>query len=153
MAKQQTENDTQFDGLQEVKSSWIKWGKVGDWFKGTLVDKRQTKSTMPGKENELVWVYEFKTQGGAFHQLDDKKNPIEPAVVISEGEFWTLGGKAGIDNQMRNVRLGQIVGMRFTEEKPAKTKGFNPLKVIKVYAGAMDENYSGETSQDVQTPF
>lgn len=152
MTKQTQQQDDIFNDSNAVRSNWIKWGKVGDWFKGTLTDKRQVKSTLPGKENEMVTIYEFLAHGGSFHPINEDKTIAEEAVVISDGEFWTIGGKVGIDNQMRNVKIGQIVGLRYADTKPAKTKGFNPLKIIKVFAGAMNENYSGETSGDVRNP-
>lgn len=142
-------NEPNFDGLEEVKSQWVKWGAVGDWCRGTLTDVRDVDNQLPGKQGEKSKVYEFIAAGGSFHELDERKNPVAEATVLEKGTFWTIGGKAGIDNQMRNVKIGQVFGMRFAEEKPSKTKGFNPTKVIKVLIGSMDSDYSGATSADV----
>lgn len=141
-------SDDQFQGLEEVKSQWIKWGKPGDWIRGTLTDVREMDSNLPGKTGK-VKVYEFLALAGSFHDLDAKKNPVETPTVLEKGTIWTVGGKAGIDNQMRNVKIGQQFGMRFTEEKPAKTKGFNPIKVIKILVGGMDPEYQGQSSADI----
>ena len=131
--------------LQEVKSSWVKWGKVGDYVRGTLVSIREMNSNLPGKEGERVKVYELLTECGQFHDIDNDKKPVEPAITIGKGEYWQIGGKVGIDNQMRNVKIGQIIGMVFAEVKPSKTKGFNSLKIIKVRVGGMDPNFGTES--------
>ena len=144
-------NEPNFEGLEEVKSQWVKWGAVGDWVRGTLTDVREIDSQLPGKQGEKTKVYEFIAAGGSFHELDERKNPVAEPTVLEKGSFWTIGGKAGIDNQMRNVKIGQVFGMRFAEEKPSKTKEFNPTKVIKVLVGSMDENYKGETAGDINT--
>jgi len=140
--------DELFDEKNEVKSNWWVKGKPGDWVKGTLVDVREMESQLPGQTGKMVKIYEFLTSGGSFHRLDDNKQPITPAVEIMEGEYWMIGGNQSLDNQMRNMKKGQIVGIRFTETKPAKQKGFNPSKVLKVYDGGMDPNYMGQTSAD-----
>ncbi len=117
-----------------MQSNWVKWNvPIEDKILGTLVAKRQVKSTMAGKEGELVWIYELKADVGSFHGLDEKKKLIEEPVTVNAGEIWSVGGKAGIDAQMRNVKIGQKVGFKFIDEQPAKTKGFNPSKNIKVY--------------------
>ena len=141
-----------FSDENEIKSSFVSWGAIGDWVKGTLVSVRERESRLPGKQGTRVKVYELKTKGGSFHQTDDKKNPIEPPKEPKEGEYWTVGGRPGIDNSMRNIKIGQIVGFKFKEEIPAKTKGFSATKVIKVYAGEMDPDWQGETAADVEMP-
>lgn len=128
------------DQANEVKSNWVKFNvAIEDKVLGTLIAKRQVKSTLPGKEDEMVWIYDLKADTGLFHELDDKKKVIDEPVVISEGSFWSVGGKPGIDNQMRNVKIGQKVGFKFIEEVPSKTKGFNPSKVIRVYTPKNDD--------------
>jgi len=142
--------DDIFDPKNEVKTSFIKWGKVGDYIKGTLSDIREINSTLPGKEGQRVKIYEFLAQGGEFHRLDEAtKQPIDPSVVINEGEYWIVGGRVGIDNQLRNVKIGTIVGLRFADSKPSKQKGFNPTKIIKVFLGGIDPNWMGQRAGDV----
>lgn len=143
-------NDELFNEDNAVKSNWVKFGKINDFIKGTLIDVREMTSTMPGKEGQKVKVYELLTHAGSFHDMDENKNPVEPAIVINEGEYWNVGGKVGIDTQMRNVKLGTIVGMRFADEKPSKTKGFSATKIIRIYVGGQDPNYMGQTAQDSQ---
>lgn len=140
-----------FAGMDEVKSQWIKWGKVGDWIRGTLCDVREMDSQMPDRAGEKVKVYEFIASGGSFHNFEkvagETKIDKDP-TVLEKGQVWTVGGKAGIDSQMRNVKIGQIFGMRFAEEKPNKNKSFSPTKVVKVLVGEMDPEYQGQTGAD-----
>ena len=137
-----------FDESNEVKSQWVKWGKLKDFIEGTLVDIREIPNQLPGKEGQMTKIYEIQANSGSFHELDEKKNPMDDATVLEKGDVWTVGGKAGIDNQMRNAKIGQTVGMRFIEEKPSKTAGFNPTKVIKVFLGAMDPDFQGQLPED-----
>ena len=130
-----------FDSKNEVKSLWVKWGRIGDNVHGTLVGVREIRSMLPGKEDEMVKLYELLADGGEYHDLDKKKNPVEPAIKVQAGEVYFIGGKTGIDAQMCRVKVGQRMGMKFTEEKDAKTKGFNALKIIKVFAGEMNEEW------------
>ena len=119
----------------EVASNWMSWGvPVEDKIFGTLIAKRTMKSQLPGKEGELVNVYELKADKGFMHKLDAKKNPIEPGIEIAEGDIYNIGGKAGIDTQMRNIKVGQKVGFKFIDETESKTRGFAPSKNIKVFA-------------------
>lgn len=131
----------------EIKSQFISWGKPGDQFVGTLAGKREVENQISGTK-ELQTIYEFKMHEGSFHQLDEKKNPIEPAILVIRDEMWSVGGKAAIDAQMRNVKLGMIVGMKFIEEKPSQTKGYNPTKVIKIYcAKEFDQQWMTEQKE------
>lgn len=132
----------------EVKSNFAKFNvPQEDKVMGTLISKRQVKSNLPGKEGELVWLYELKVDEGTFHALDEKKKLIDEPIEADPGSFWTVGGKPGIDNQMRNVKLGQKVGFKFIDETPAKTKGFNPSKNIRVYT---PKDTDGEFQMDTE---
>jgi len=119
---------------EEVQSNWLRWGKVGDTIKGTLIAVRSMKSTLPGKVGQDVAIYEIKASEGEFHNMDTKtKAAIEPAIKIEEGDIFNIGGKPMIDKQMRNIKLGTKIRIRFTEEQAAKNAGFSDLKVIKVF--------------------
>jgi hypothetical protein len=140
-----------FEGMNEVKSQWIKWGKPGDWIRGTLTDVREMESQMSDRAGEMVKVYEFMASGGSFHYFEKINGVVEvqeEPTLLEGGAIWTVGGKPGIDSQMRNVKVGQIFGMRFAEEKPNKNKAFSPNKVIKVLIGEMHLNYMGQTGAD-----
>lgn len=144
-----------FDPKNEAKSLFVKWGKVGDWVQGTLHDRRQIKSTLPGQEGKMQHVYDFFARAGVFHETHKSRNEAGEEVttytpvVLKEGQLVSVGGgtvgddKNPIDNGLRNVKIGQIFGVRFTEIKPAKTKGFQDQKVRKVYPGEMDPKYAG----------
>lgn len=134
----------------EVKNSFWKKGKRGDNIIGTLVSVREIQSQLPGKEKEMVKIYEIKADGGLTHDTDANKQPIEPAIVIKEGEFWNVGGGSKespsmIDNQFRNIKLGQKVKIEYVDDKEPKKKGFNGMKVIKVYTnGKFDDAWLKE---------
>ncbi len=124
----------------EVQSNWVKFNvPLEDKIFGTLVAKRQIKSTMAGKEGELQWVYDLKADTGSYHVLDESKEVVPEAVVVEAGGYYTVAGKPQIDRQMQNIRRGQKVGFKFIDETPSKSKGFNPSKNVKVYAPKNDD--------------
>ena len=141
-----------FDDSKEIKSKWIKFGKVGDGVIGTLVEIRKVPSFLPGKEGELVTVYDLKVKSGSFHELDAKKNPVETATVLNQGDYYSVSGKKAIDDRMRNIAYGIVVGFKFTEEVPNKKKGFNATKVIKVYNFGPDPEYNTEIGAEEVVP-
>ncbi len=121
------------DEGEEVVSNWMKFNvPMEDKVKGTLIEKRTMKSTLPGAEGKVVNVYEMKVEVGSFHVLDDKKRVVDEPVVLNAGDFLSIGGTAVIDRQMTNIKVGQVVGLKFIEEKASKTKGFAPAKIVKV---------------------
>lgn len=145
-----------FDASNEVPSNWVKFNvPAEDKIFGTLMATREMKSTIPGKEGEIVKIYELKADFGSFHEADEKKNVIEPAIEIEKDSIWSIGGKASIDRQMQNIKIGQKIGFKFMDEQPSKTKGFAPAKNIKVYApkgpdgkAQMDEEFLAELKEE-----
>jgi hypothetical protein len=126
---------------QDIPSNWVSWGKEGDNIEGTLIGISERESTLPGKEGEIQKVYEIKADRGSFHVLENKKVVEEPTIVEA-GELYNVGGRMGLDVQMKRIKLGQKVRIIFVEEKAPKTKGFNPLKIIKAQTnGVMDEQW------------
>ena len=156
MTKTKNVEDDIFNEENEVQSNWVKFNvPLEDKITGTLIAIREMKSTLPGKEGEIVKIYELKADAGSFHELDDKKKVIDEAVVVEAGSIWSIGGKPIIDRQMQNVKIGQKIGLKYIEEVPSKTKGFNPAKTIKVYTPKnddgsykMDEAFLAERSGD-----
>lgn len=144
------EQDAIFNEGNEVKVEYhnLKWGKVGDWFKGTLTDNtRQIRNDLSPKK-EMQTIFEFKAAAGSFHDIVKKQVAAEP-TLIKEGEFWSfITSKPGILGQLNKAVIGQVVGLKFAEVKEAKQAGFDDAKIIKVYIGAMDPSYQGETSAD-----
>jgi len=145
----------------EVASNWVKfYVPVEDKVFGTLIAKRQVKSNLPDKAGELQWVYDLLTDMGSFHEVDDKKVVLPTPIVINAGEIWSVGGKIGIDAQMRNIKIGQKIGFKFLDEKPSKTKGFAPSKNIRIYAPKnpdgtpqMDEEWLKENTDQAEEEF
>lgn len=134
----------------KVEYNNLKFGKPGDWFKGTLTENtRQMKNNLSAK-GEMQTVFEFQAHGGSFHNIVD--NVVqEEATAVEKGEFWSyITGKPALLNQLKGAKLGQIIGLRFKEIKPSKTKGMNPAKIIQVYLGGMDPDYQGQSANDAQ---
>jgi len=128
-----------FDAENEVKSSFIQWGKPGDHIVGTLVDKREVENQLADKAGTMQTIYEIKVDRGEYHIIKEDKSIDATATKFNADDIWSIGGKAAIDSQMRNVKMGQKVAMKYMEEVPSKTKGYNPTKVIKIYTdGTMD---------------
>ncbi len=117
----------------EAVNSFVSWGEVGDYILGTLVSTKESLSKFPGKENEKVKIYEVKVKECSYHVLDDKKRVVETPIVPETGSIVSVGGRSTIDSRMAHIKRGQVFGLKFTEELPSKTKGFNPTKLIKVY--------------------
>lgn len=118
----------------EVQSNWVKFNvPMEDKIKGTLLSKTLVASKIPGQEGKKVWNYELKADEGTYHALDESKKVIDTPIEVVPGGFYSLGGTTTIDRQMKNVQVGQKIGLKYVEDQPNKTKGFNPTKIIKVY--------------------
>lgn len=143
---------TDYESMQgeEVRQSIIKFGKIGNWFMGTLIDdtRRVPNRLNPDRGDQVV--YRFKIQSGLWHDIKDKVVASEPTKP-ERGEIWTWFGNAVTQDQMRNAKIGQIVAMKFKAEKPATQPGYNATKIIAVKLGAMDDTYEGEL-EDVAMP-
>lgn len=137
MAKEQAGWDSPEN---EVQSNWMKFNvsfaddpENCDKIYGVLVDKRTQKSSLDDKE-KIQNVYDIKAlEATSFHRLDDKKKLVNEPIAIEIGNIYSVGGTAVIDRGMRNIKLGQIIGLKFVEEQAAKVKGRSPTKVIKAY--------------------
>ena len=139
---------TIFNENNEVKSNFVTWGTIGDYFVGTYMSKRVVPNNLSDTPGATQVVYEFKMKEGSFHALENKI-PVAEATPLNKGDIFSVGGKAGIDAQMRNIKPATIVGMKFIEEKEPQKKGYNKLKVIKIYtSGEMDKDYLAELEND-----
>jgi len=98
-----------FDEGNKITGSWASFKTVGDKYEGTLIGRRDSINKLSGLPQV---VYELK----------------------GNGETILIGGKPAIDAQMNHVKLGQIVGFEFTEERAPKVPGHNPTKIIQVFA-------------------
>lgn len=110
----------------KVKNNFWQTKTVGDAIEGTLISKRIVDNQLSGKEQV---IYELKT---------------------ADGSIWNVGGKPGIDNQMRNVKLGQIVGFKFIEQRKPSKPGLNGAKVVQVYANPsiVDEEWLKQQEEE-----
>ena len=132
-------------GGQEMTTQSVSFGKIGDWIKGTYTNKKLIKN--PNKEG-MVYLYEVKGVLGQFHNVDGKKNPIEPVVEVRPGAFYIVwGGKQDIDDLFSRSKFGDIVAIQFKEETQSKTKGNAPFKVLRCLTFGRDPEYMGEDSQ------
>lgn len=121
------------DESNEATNNFVSWSEIGDYVLGALVSAKQVPSTLPDKQGEMQWVYEIKVRESLYHLVDEKKRVIEEPVQPQEGEIVSVGGRKTIDSRMARIKIGQIVGLKFVEELPAKTRGYNPTKLIKVF--------------------
>ncbi len=142
----------------EAQNNFVSWGEVGDFLYGTLIGIREVKSTLPDRAGELQKIYDVKVKECQYHVLDDKKRVVEEPVTPSEGDIVSVGGRSTIDSRMARIKVGQIFGLKFVEEVASKTKGYNPTKVIRVYAPKspngeyeMDEEFVASQADELDT--
>lgn len=100
-----------FNDQNKVTSNYMKFEKIGDKVEGTYVEKRITMNTMRANTEQMVY-----------------------SLKQADGTIIDVYGKPGIDAQMRNVRLGQVIGFEFVRQTPPKIAGHKPTNVIQVYA-------------------
>ena len=132
-------------GGQEMTTQPVSFGKIADWIKGTYTSKKLVKN--PNKEGN-VYLYEIKGALGQFHNVDGKKNPVDPAIEIRPGAFYIVwGGKQAIDDLFFHSKFGDIIAIQFKEETASKTKGNAPFKVLRCLTFGRDPEYMGEDSQ------
>lgn len=119
--------DSIFDEKNKVTGAFFQFKAINDQVGGTLVDRRQVPDKMnPGKQQ---WIYELKGPNG---------------------EIILIGGKTGIDMQMKNIRLGQVIGMKYLRDKPNINPSLRAAKIIQVYAdpNVVDEEWLKDREMD-----
>lgn len=144
--------DEIFNDKNEVKVKYnnLKFGKIGDWFKGTLTDNTREIINQLSQKKEMQRIFEFKAHGGSVHDIVKKQVAASPTEIV-KGEFWSfITSKPAILSQLKTAKLGQVIGFKFAETKPNKQAGYDDTKIIKVYLGDMDPDYQGETSADTR---
>lgn len=141
--------------MQEAKVEYnnLKFGKVGDWFKGVLTaNSRQIRNQL-SKEHEMQTIFEFKALGGSFHDIVKRQVAATPTIP-TPGEFWSyITSKPSLLKTLGQAKLGQQIGLRFASSKPSQTPGQDDAKIISVMLGDMDPNYQGETAGDAGGPY
>lgn len=133
------------DPENEAQNNFIKWGAPGDFVYGVLLGTRRVKSTLPDKAGEMQTIYDVKVREGEFHDIDDKKKVADEATALNEGDIVSIGGRSTIDTRLARAAVGQVIGLKFIEEQPSKTKGYNPTKVIRVF---LPKNADGSFEMD-----
>lgn len=113
----------------KVQSNTFKHKVIGDYIQGTLIGKRVVPNRL--KKGEDQFAYDLKTANGIF----------------------TVFGKPGIDFQMRAIKLGQIIGMEYVTDLPPKVQGYDPTRIIQVYADEklVDEEWLNEQEEGANT--
>lgn len=139
--------DPLFNEANKAQSALMKFNKIGDAFKGTLIEKKKQKSTF--NNGEMQNFYKFIVHGGEYHNLDDNKQIIEEPVKLVEGTTVGLWGKPQIDDILLNCKFGQIVGIRLSDRKKPSKPGNYPTNVYSIYPGGMDPNYMGQGAEDM----
>ena len=136
------------DGAVKVEYKTVKFGKVGDFVKGTLTGNTKQLVNNLSPKKEMQTVFEIKVQAGSLHLINKRVVDATP-TVLQPGEFWSyITSKPVMLDMLKGIKIGQIVGLRLTEIKPAKQAGFDDTKIIKVYPGPMDDTYQGESAGD-----
>lgn len=135
-------NDQEFS---EVKSKTFKFGVPGDFLIGTLIEV--SKTTSPDSYGKLSHIYRVKTQEGKFY--GSTKNEKTKKWVLDEEQtivgpdedytFFISNDKGAVIGKMKDIAIGQRFKILFEESKPT-TKG-NDAKIIKVFAGKIDQAY------------
>jgi len=115
-----TEKDI-FSDENEVKAEFWKLTKVGDNVKGVLVDKRITTNTLK-QPNCQQTIYTL---------MRDDETPI------------CIGGRGSNDPQviagLEQCKLGQLVGVKYVEDRKSNTPGMNDAKILRVFTNGKIE--------------
>lgn len=123
----------------EAQSINFKFGRFadedykGDRILGVLLDKRQVPNKLSKEPGAKQWLYEIKVRECEFHLTDKKGNPNDESTTIEEGEIVNVYGKPFFDGKMRGVKNGQVVGLKYVSDLPARSEGMNDTKEIKVF--------------------
>lgn len=99
-----------FEQGREVKSGWANFEKVGDEVQGTYVGKK-------------TGVDSYKNAQTIYELMDDLGNTILVGIRDTKTPFH---------DQMKHIRFGQIIGIKYTEGMP-NDKG-NDAKILKIWA-------------------
>src|SRR3990170_4661822 len=111
-----------FEGGEEVESNWMKFLKVGDGIKGTLVGKRFMKSNKPSFPDQ--WIYQI--------------------INSDDGQEWNVGvseKKIGTISRLNKCATGEVIAIVFESEGGSAVKGGAPAKNLKVLTYGMDAEF------------
>lgn len=145
------------DEFSEIKSKTFKFGVPGDYLIGTLTGV--DKTTSPDSYGKLSHIYSVKAHEGKFYGstknektkkwvLDEEQTVINPGEDYS---FFISNDKGAVIGKMKELAIGQRFKIVFEESKPT-TKG-NDAKIIKVFAGKMDQEWLDSKKSDLDKEF
>lgn len=109
--------DDLFDEENIPESAWFKFAKVGDRCSGEVVGiaEKPERDGMPAQR-----VFSLKQKDGSVMNVGLKKS-----------SDYLMG-------RTNMVKVGDILGVEFKKEIPAKKKGHHPAKSIEVYVKKRD---------------
>jgi len=125
-----------FNAENEVRAAFVKWGKIGDWFEGTLLDIREVDSRLPGQEGTKQKIYDFKARVGGFHDEIKSQNPDGTTsisykqTVLVAGDQWSLGGNK---THKRTVTI-KAARPQLIEEEAAKLVNEDDIRAAAIEA-------------------
>ena len=99
-----------FEQGREVKSGWAKFQNIGDEVQGTYIGKREG-------------IDSYKNNQTIYELMDEIGNTVLVGVRDSKVPFH---------EQMKNIRFGQIVGIKYTAGMP-NDKGQDAV-ILKIWA-------------------
>jgi len=123
-------NEEEFDEANIPSSQWMKFQKVGDYIKGTFVDKSLKIGSGDFKDQMVYNLVNCEAT------INGKKTTEKEYNVGISSKF--------VNDRLKNAVPGQRVGMRFDKEIIAKVKGHHPAKSILVNAWGIDPEYKGK---------
>lgn len=103
-----------FDSVSPNSGEFFKFKAVGDAVQGTYVDK--SEGTDSFGNDQIIYV-----------------------IKDSDSKTWNVAFRkdaAFVNERMAGIRLGQIVGFRFDEERDSKKMPGKKAKIIRIYADA-----------------
>lgn len=101
-----------FEQGKVVQSGWAKFENVGDEVQGTYVGKREG-------------VDSYKNNQTIYELMDESGNTILVGVRDTKTPFH---------DQMKHIRFGQIIGIKFTEKLPPTKPGQDASNILKIWA-------------------
>lgn len=112
-------NDTFFEGTEKPQTNTVQWGKPGDCIRGVLVN---IKDNVEGKYGKTK-VYTLKAEQGFYHELDEDGKPTGKKIDIVAGEDYAIFSRNTFEDDISKARIGQIIAIRFEEERKSQGNG------------------------------
>jgi len=143
------------ENFEEVKASsnYVKFNKVEDFVKGTLIEVIPSDGSLDKYGNKRATIYVLRTESGKWWggQKDDNTGNYiidDQPTEAQADEEWRVTGNKFVDGYMKDIKVGQKIIIRMIELRKSK-KGY-PAKIIKVFAGPMDQAVLDEQAQAKQ---